>query len=67
MKKIYIAPVIEEIKLKNQLSLLAGSLFDGGTNVVDIDDTNITVDPGDQGIDPDSREFDMDDYDLGDE
>lgn len=67
MKKKYIAPVIEEIKLKRQLHLLAGSLFNDGSNDVVLDDSNIIVDPGDIGIDPESREFEMDDDELGDE
>ena len=67
MKNIYIAPVVEEIVLKNQFSLMAGSLLNnddqaivdlGGGPVEEIIDTGGV-------LDPDAREFDFeDDYEF---
>ena len=56
MKKIYMTPVAEEIKLNYQFSLLANSItLDSSDNTDIIDDGDI-IDVG--GIlEPDSREF----------
>ena len=67
MKKIYIAPVAEEIKLKNQISLLVNSITwdeSGATDIVDAEDIIDT-----SGLlDPDAREFELeDDFELMDE
>ena len=67
MKKTYIAPVTEEIKLKNQISLLVNSITwdeSGATDIVDAEDI---IDTG--GIlDPDARELVLeDDFEFTDE
>ena len=54
MKKIYMTPVAEEIKLNYQFSLLAGSLLNDSDEAI-IDSGDITID--DYGLDPDAREF----------
>lgn len=59
MKKIYIAPVSEEIVLKYQLNLLVGSLIDGGGNAEIVDDGGGIVDDGGL-LDPDARSFEED-------
>ena len=62
MKKTYISPIAEEILLNYQLNLLTGSLLD-------VNDEAEIVDDGGGGIidfggvlDPDSHEFDLDDF-----
>ena len=60
MKKIYMTPVAEEIKLNYQFSLLANSVFnlDDDTSTI-VDDTDI-VDVGGL-LDPDAPEFFIED------
>ena len=62
MKKIYMTPVAEEIKLNYQFSLLANSITLGGddNNTEIIDDTDLIDTDG--LLDPDAHElFDIDD------
>ena len=62
MKKIYMTPVAEEIKLNYQFSLLANSVFnlDDDTSIIE-DDGGSIIDTGGT-LDPDARElFDIDD------
>ena len=61
MKKTYMTPIAQEIKLKYQFSLLSNSI----TSEL-IDNNTVTIDDGeliDTGgtLDPDAREFDLDD------
>ena len=58
MKKIYISPVAEEVKLNYQYSLLTGSLLDTNDEATIVDDIDI-VDTGGL-LDPESREFLLD-------
>ena len=58
MKKTYIVPVTEEIVLKNQYSLLTGSLIDPVTGNAEIVDTGDIVDT-EGTLDPDARKFDL--------
>ena len=58
MKKIYMTPVAEEIKLNYHYSLLAGSLLDVNDEASIIDEIDI-VDTGGL-LDPESREFSFD-------
>ena len=60
MKKIYITPVAQEIKLKYQFSLLSNSITSVliDNNQVIIDDSSVIDIEG--NIDPDAREFDLD-------
>jgi len=62
MKKIYMTPVAEEIKLNYQFSLLANSItLDSSDNSTDIIDDSDIIDVG-GSLDPDAREFfDFDD------
>lgn len=61
MKKTYMTPVAEEIKLKYQFSLLSNSITSDliDNNQVIIDDSSVIDTEG--NIDPDAREFDLDD------
>ena len=57
MKKIYMTPVAEEIKLNYQFSLLANSVFnvDDDTSIIE-DDGGSIIDTGGT-LDPDAPEF----------
>ena len=58
MKKTYISPIAEVIKLNYQYSLLVGSLLDVNDEATIVDDIDI-VDTG-VLLDPESREFLLD-------
>ena len=60
MKKIYMTPIAQEIKLKYQFSLLSNSITSVliDNNQVIIDDSSVIDIEG--NIDPDAREFDLD-------
>lgn len=63
MKKIYMTPVAEEIKLNYQFSLLANSVFnvDDDTSIIENDGSGSIIDIS-GGLDPDAHElFDIDD------
>lgn len=61
MKKIYMTPVAEEIKLNYQFSLLANSVFnvDDDTSIIE-DDGGSIIDTGGT-LDPDAHEFFIED------
>jgi hypothetical protein len=63
MKKIYMTPIAQEIKLKYQFSLLSNSITSEliDNNTVTIDDGGGTIVDNDGTLDPDAREFDLDD------
>ena len=58
MRKTYMTPVAEEIKLNYQYSLLTGSLLDVNDEASIVDEIDI-VDTGGL-LDPESRDFSMD-------
>lgn len=60
MKKTYMTPIAQEIKLKYQFSLLSNSITSDliDNNQVIIDDSSVIDTEG--NIDPDAREFDLD-------
>ena len=64
MKKTYMSPLCEEIKLNNRCTLLNGSSIKGMGDLADVEyggvDENGTLDPA-------SREFDELDEDLDEE
>ena len=60
MKKIYMTPIAQEIKLKYQFSLLSNSITLTDTvNSTDIINDGDLIDT-DGELDPDAREFDLD-------
>jgi hypothetical protein len=59
MKKTYITPVTEEIKLNYQYSLLVNSVFNTDDDISTIVDDEDIVDTGGV-LDPESREYFMD-------
>jgi hypothetical protein len=63
MKKTYMTPIAQEIKLKYQFSLLSNSITSEliDNNTVTIDDGGGTIVDNDGTLDPDAREFDLDD------
>ena len=58
MKKSYIAPVTEEIVLKNQISLLVNSVIIDQSGQTEIVDSNDIIDTSGV-LEPDAREFDL--------
>ena len=60
MKKTYMTPIAQEIKLKYQFSLLSNSITSDliDNDQVIIDDSSVIDTEG--SIDPDAREFDLD-------
>lgn len=58
MKKTYTTPVAQEIKLNYHFNLLAGSLLNNKDEAI-IESGDITIDE-DGLIEPDAREFDLD-------
>ena len=62
MKKTYMTPIAQEIKLKYQFSLLSNSITSDliDNNQVIIDDGGGTIVDNDGTLDPDAREFDLD-------
>ena len=62
MKKTYMTPIAQEIKLKYQFGLLSNSITSDliDNNQVIIDDGGGTIVDNDGTLDPDAREFDLD-------
>ena len=62
MKKTYMTPIAQEIKLKYQFSLLSNSITSDliDNNQVIIDDGGGTIVDNDGTLDPEAREFDLD-------
>ena len=62
MKKTYMTPIVKEIKLKYQFSLLSNSITSDliDNNQVIIDDGGGTIVDNDGTLDPEAREFDLD-------
>ena len=60
MKKIYMTPIAQEIKLKYQFSLLSNSIPSDLIDKVIIDDGGGTIVDNDGTLDPEAREFDLD-------
>jgi len=62
MKKIYMTPIAQEIKLNYQFNLLTGSLLNNDDEAI-IESGDITIDE-DGSLDPEAREFDLDEEDF---
>ena len=62
MKKTYMTPIAQEIKLKYQFSLLSNSITSDliDNNQVIIDDGGGAIVDNDGTLDPEAREFDLD-------
>ena len=63
MKKTYMSPQCEEIKLNNRCTLLNGSSIKGLGDMADVGYGGVD----DEGLDPESRKFDELDEDLDEE
>lgn len=62
MKKTYMTPITKEIKLNYQFNLLTGSLLNNDDEAI-IESGDITIDE-DGSLDPEAREFDLDEEDF---